>query len=124
MADGAWGYRQEELAWLHDQVDRLQHEKLDIETQAAEQAETCAQLTEANATLSARALSMAEEAASATGSVRKQLEAQLAEANTSLSKAREEMESVRQSQQTQQMALLETVKGLKQERSGLTQRKV
>ena len=57
MADGAWAHRQEELAWLHDQVDRLQHEKLDIETQAAEQAETCAQLTEANATLSARALS-------------------------------------------------------------------
>ena len=112
-------HRQEELAWLHDQVDRLQHEKLDIETQAAEQAETCAQLTEANATLSARALSMAEEAASATGSVRKQLEAQLAEANTSLSKAREEMESVRQSQQTQQMALLEELNSVQTENTSL-----
>ena len=62
---------------------------------------------------------MADEAASTTDSVRKQLEAQLAEANSSLSKAREEMESVRQSQQTQQMALLEELNSVQTENTSL-----
>lgn len=111
--------RQEELQWLQESVERLQAEKLDIETQAAEQAETCVQLQEANNKLSARALIMAEEAASATDSVRKQFEAQLAEANSSLSKAREEMESIRQSQQSQQMALLEELNSTQNENTNL-----
>lgn len=100
---------QDEVQWLQEQVDRLQSEKLEIETRAAEQAETCAQLTEANNQLSAKALLMANEAASTTDSVRRQLEAQLSEARTALAKAKEELDSVQQSQQTQQMALLEAL---------------
>ena len=107
------------MQWLQDSVERLQAEKLDIETQAAEQAETCAQLSEANNQLSARALLMADEAASATDSVRKQLETQLADANSALSKAKEEVESVRYSQQTQQMALLEELNSVQTENTNL-----
>ena len=59
------------MQWLHETLERLQAEKLEIETQAAAQAETCAQLTEANNTLSAKALLMADEAASTTDSVRR-----------------------------------------------------
>lgn len=62
---------------------------------------------------------MANEAASATDSVRKQLEAQLAEANSSLSKALDEVESMRQSQQTQQMALLEELNSVQTENTSL-----
>ena len=107
------------MQWLQESVERLQAEKLEIETHAAEQADTCAQLTEANTTLSAKALIMADEAASATDSVRKQLEAQLAEANSSLSKAMEEVESMRHSQQTQQMALLEELNSVQTENTTL-----
>ena len=107
------------MQWLHGQVDQLQGEKLEIESHAAEQADTCAQLTEANKTLSARALSMAEEAAAATDTVRKQLEDQLAESNASLSSAREDIEDMRMSQQTQQMALLEELNSVQTENTNL-----
>lgn len=94
---------------MQETLERLQAEKLEIETQAAQQAETCAQLTEANNQLSAKALLMANEAASTTDSVRRQLDTQLSEARMALAKAKDELESVQQSQQTQQMALLEAL---------------
>lgn len=87
--------------------------------QAAEQAETCAQLTEANATLSAKALAMANEAASDTDSVRRQLENQLSEYKASLAKVKDELESTQLSQQTQQMALLEELNSVQTENSNL-----
>lgn len=97
----------------------MQVEKLEIETQAADQAETCAQLTEANNTLSAKALIMADEAASTTDSVRRQLETQLAECKTGLKRVNEELDSARQSAQTQQMALLEEINNLQTENTSL-----
>jgi hypothetical protein len=111
--------RQDEVQWLHETVDRLQAEKLEIETQAAEQAETCAQLTEANNQLSAKALLMADEAASSTDSVRRQLETQLSETRTALAKAKEELEAVQQAGQTQQMALLEALNAAQTESDNL-----
>lgn len=107
------------MQWLQETVERLQAEKLEIETHAAEQAETCAQLTEANNQLSAKALLMADEAATTTDSVRRQLETQLSEARTALAKAKEELESVQQSQQTQQMALLEALNSAQDENETL-----
>ena len=104
---------------MQEAIDRISAEKLEIETQAAEQAETCAQLTDANNTLSARALIFAQEAASSTDHVRKQLEGQLAEANSALSKARAEIESVRQSQQTTQMAMMEELNSIQTENENL-----
>ena len=92
---------------MQEAIDRISAEKLEIETQAAEQAETCQQLTEANNTLSARALTLAEEAATSSDGVRKRLEAELAECNANLKKANAEIDSMRESQQVQQMALME-----------------
>lgn len=110
---------QDEVQWMQETLEQLQAEKLEIETQAAAQAETCAQLTEANNQLSAKALVMANEAASTTDTVRRQLETQLSETRTALAKAKEELESVQQSQQTQQMALLEALNTAQTENDGL-----
>ena len=77
-------------------VDRITQEKLELETQAAEQAETCRQLTDANNSLSARVLKLAEENNSASSSdvTRKKLESELAECKTALEKAQEEIDAV------------------------------
>ncbi|KAH9833663.1 Up-regulated during septation-domain-containing protein [Rhodofomes roseus] len=112
---------EEEVQQLLEAMERITAEKLEIETQAAEQAETCRQLTDANNALSARMLALAEESASAGGSANanKQLEAQLAECNASLARAKEEIESIRGSQQIQQMALLEELNNVQTENSTL-----
>lgn len=104
---------------LQEAVERIQAEKLEVEAHAAEQAETLAQLTNANNSLSARALTLADDAASASDSIRRQMEAQLVECNTQLEKAREEMEAMRSSQQTQQMALLEELNSVQTENTNL-----
>ncbi|OCH95907.1 hypothetical protein OBBRIDRAFT_444192 [Obba rivulosa] len=110
---------QDEVQRLQEAVERIRAEKLEVETHAAEQAETCRQLTDANNTLSARALSLASDAASVSDSVRKQLETQLAECNASLTKATDEIEQMRASQQTQQMALLEELNAAQTENTNL-----
>ncbi|KAI0329553.1 hypothetical protein GY45DRAFT_1324842 [Cubamyces sp. BRFM 1775] len=110
---------QDEVQNLQEAVERITAEKLELETQAAEQAETCAQLTDANNTLSARVLKLAEEGASASDSVRKRMEAELSECKSALSKAQEEIETMRISQQTQQMALLEELNSVQTENTNL-----
>lgn len=112
-------YSQEEIQHLQDTLDRITLEKLEVETHAAEQAETCAQLTDANNTLSARALTLADEAASAQDNVRNRMEVQLAELNAALAKAKAEIESMRQSQQSQQMALMEELNVVQTENDNL-----
>ncbi len=127
---------------LQEAVDRITSEKLDLETQAAQQAETLQQLNDANNTLSARVLKLAEESNNASsadvtrkrqqgenkrleGEVKrlegeiKKLEASLAEAQTALKKAQEEVDEVRISQQTQQMALLEELNSVQTENTNL-----
>lgn len=106
---------------LQETIDQIIAEKLEIEAQAAEQAETCRQLTEANNALSARMLSLAEDAASASNSVgaKQQLEAQLAECNAALTKAKEEIEAIRASQQMQQMNLLDELNNMQTENANL-----
>lgn len=104
---------------MQDTLDRITLEKLEVETHAAEQAETCAQLTDANNTLSARALTLADEAASAQDNVRNRMEVQLAELNAALAKAKAEIESMRQSQQSQQMALMEELNVVQTENDNL-----
>ncbi|KAI0722322.1 Up-regulated during septation-domain-containing protein [Cerioporus squamosus] len=112
---------QDEVQNLQDVVDRITQEKLELETQAAEQAETCRQLTDANNSLSARVLKLAEENNSASSSdvTRKKLETELAECKSALEKAQEEIDAVRISQQTQQMALLEELNSVQTENTNL-----
>ncbi|KAI9000693.1 Up-regulated during septation-domain-containing protein [Trametes punicea] len=110
---------QDEVQNLQEAIERITAEKLELETQAAEQAETCRQLTEANNSLSARVLKLAEEGVSASDAVRKRMEAELAECKSALSKAQEEIEAMRISQQTQQMALLEELNSVQTENTNL-----
>ncbi|TFK90878.1 hypothetical protein K466DRAFT_542726 [Polyporus arcularius HHB13444] len=112
---------QDEVHNLQEVVDRITQEKLELETQAAEQAETCRQLTDANNSLSARVLKLAEEnnSASSSDATRKKLETELAECKTALTKAQEEIDAVRISQQTQQMALLEELNSVQTENTNL-----
>ncbi|KAL1940017.1 hypothetical protein VTO73DRAFT_9352 [Trametes versicolor] len=110
---------QDEMQNLQEAIERITAEKLEVETQAAEQAETCRQLTDANNSLSARVLKLAEEGASTSDSIRKRMEAELAECKSSLSKAQEEIETMRVSQQTQQMALLEELNSVQTENTSL-----
>ena len=82
--------------------DQLAAEKLAVEERAAEQAETLRQLTEANATLSSRALQLAEDAAA----------------------AQEELRAVKvgsEREQEQRLALLEEINMVQTENGSLRQ---
>ncbi|KAI0047335.1 hypothetical protein FA95DRAFT_1559169 [Auriscalpium vulgare] len=78
---------QNDIRQHQDALERLASEKRDLETLAGEQAETVRQLTEANATLSARALALAEDAA----------------------RAQEEMKTLSEREQAQGLALMEEI---------------
>ncbi|KAF9006672.1 Up-regulated during septation-domain-containing protein [Cyathus striatus] len=110
---------QEEIQQLQDTIDRIAAEKQEVEMLAAEQAETCRQLTEANNTLSARTLSLAHEAADAPEKVRKQLEAQLAECKAALEAAQDEIDAMRTSEQSQRIALLDELNSMQTENGAL-----
>ncbi|KAJ7887509.1 Up-regulated during septation-domain-containing protein [Mycena olivaceomarginata] len=110
---------QEEVAGLRFAVDRAQAEKREVEAGAAGQAATVAQLQEANDALSAKTLALAEEAAAAPEAVRKQLEAQLAEARGALDTAQAEIERMNMSEQGQRMALLDELNTLQEENGKL-----
>lgn len=90
-----------------------------MEAQAAEQAETCQQLTEANNTLSARALSLASEVASAPEAIRNQLEKQLSECRSELRKAQEEMHAMRMAEASQNVALMDELNTMQGENENL-----
>ncbi len=94
------------MQFLQDAADRLEEDKQELEAYAAEQAETLQQLTDANNALSARTLTLAEEAASGPDKVRKQLEIQLAECRNQLVAAETEVNAMRMSEQSQRLALM------------------
>lgn len=104
---------------LQRAVDRIMANKREIEMQAAEQADTCRQLTEANNTLSAKTLTLAEEAASAPERIRKQLEGQLAECKALLGRAQDEIDMLRTSEQTQRIAVLDELNLMQTENGNL-----
>ncbi|KAG1873560.1 Up-regulated during septation-domain-containing protein [Suillus subalutaceus] len=109
----------DEIRDLQDAIERAVCESREMEMHAADQAETCRQLTEANSSLSAKTLRLAEEAAVAPEKVRKQLEGQLAECTEALRKAREEVDGMRMSEQTQRIALLDELNSMQTENGNL-----
>jgi chromosome segregation ATPase len=109
----------DEIRDLQDAIERAVCESREMEMHAADQAETCRQLTEANSSLSAKTLTLAEEAAAAPEKVRKQLEGQLAECTEALRKAREEVDGMRMSEQTQRIALLDELNSMQTENGNL-----
>lgn len=86
---------------------------------AAEQAETCKQLSDANNTLSARTLTLAEEVTFAPEMVRKHLEGQISELKTALEKAEVEIEEMKTSGQVQRAALFEEMNTMHEENANL-----
>lgn len=87
--------------------------------QAAEQAETCRQLSEANNALSAKTLTLAEEAATAPTAVRSQLEKQLADCKVELGRAKEDLDAMRSAEQSQNIALLDELNHMQGENENL-----
>lgn len=109
----------DEIRDLQDAIEHAVSESREMEMHAADQAETCRQLTEANSSLSAKTLRLAEEAAVAPEKVRKQLEGQLVECTEALRKAREEIDGMRMSEQTQRIALLDELNSMQTENGNL-----
>ena len=107
------------MQFLQDNIERLALEKQDIETRAADQAETLRQLTEVNNTLSARTLTLAEEAAKGPEKVRKELEAQLADCRSKLTAAETEVTAMRMSEQSQRLALMNELNSVQTENDRL-----
>lgn len=123
----------DEVCRLQELVDQLESERRELEGQVVEQAESCRQLTVANSSLSAQTLSLADEITSATNAARKQMEAQLASAanarkqvetqlalvENKLAQANEEIDTMRMSEQTQRVALLEELNAAQTENDNL-----
>lgn len=97
----------DEINSLQDAVELARREKRKFEQNVQDQAVTVQNLTDANGTLSARALALAEEVATAPESMRIKMEAQLAEVRRQLKESLEEIEAMRGSEQGQKAALLE-----------------
>lgn len=95
------------------------NEKREVEMHAAQQAETVRQLSEANDSLSARTLSLAEEAASAPEAVRVQLEKQLAECKAELKQAQDDIHAMRTAEASQNLALLDELNHMQSENDNL-----
>ncbi|KAG7097405.1 hypothetical protein E1B28_004755 [Marasmius oreades] len=110
---------QDELHNLYESIERISAEKAEIETEAAKQTEICKQLTEANDTLSARALALADEAAAAPEKARQQLEVQLNELKKALDASRDEVEALRRSEQNQGMMLMDELNAAQTENDRL-----
>jgi myosin heavy subunit len=110
---------QDDIQQFQTTVDRLEAEKRELESLAAEQAETCKQLNEANNTLSSRTLTLAEEAARGPEMVRKQFETQLNECKKALEVAKGEVDEMRSSEQIQRVQLLDELNEMQTENSNL-----
>ncbi|KAG0702418.1 Up-regulated during septation-domain-containing protein [Suillus ampliporus] len=109
----------DEIRELQDAIERAMGEKREMEMHAGDQAEMCRQLAETNNALSAKMLTLAEEAAAAPEKVRKQLEGQLTECSEALRKAKEEIEAMHTSEQTQRIALLDELNSMQNENENL-----
>ena len=108
-----------EIQELQAAIDRAEAEKRDVEMHVANQAETCKQLTEANNTLSAKTLTLAQEVVAAPEMVRKQFEGQLDACQKALREAQEEVEVMRGLEQTQRIALLDELNSMQTENANL-----
>lgn len=85
---------------------------------AVQQAEECKQLNEANNTLSAKTLSLAQEAAGVPEAKRR-LEAQLSECQAKLEVAQDEVAALKSLEATQRLALLEELNSIQTENNNL-----
>lgn len=97
----------DEINNLQRSIERVQKDKRELEMKYTDQSESLQNLSDANSTLSARAMALAEEVATAPEQMRIKMEAQLAEVRRQLKESMDEIEGMRMSEQTQKAALLE-----------------
>lgn len=105
----------DEINTLQNAAERAQREKRQFEMKYQDQAVTLQNLKDANSTLSARTLALAEEVATAPESMRIKMEAQLIEVRRQLKESLDEIEAMRSSEQGQKAALLEELNGVQGE---------
>ena len=108
-----------EIDSLQRDVEKLQKEKRELELQTADQAETCKNLQDANNTLSARALALAEEVATAPEAMRIKMEGQLAEVRGQLKDAQGDIDAMRNAEQSQSIVLLDELNLMQSENTKL-----
>jgi uncharacterized small protein (DUF1192 family) len=111
--------RQEEIGLLQDIIERMTADKHELEGLAGEQADEIRQLAEANNSLSAQTLQLAEDAAQAPEMVRKQMEIQLSDLKKKLEAAEDELLVMKSSEQSQRIALLDELNTMQTENSSL-----
>jgi len=111
--------RIDEIDSLQQDVEKLRKEKREMELQTADQAETCRNLQDANNTLSARALALAEEVATAPEAMRIKMEGQIAEVRRQLKDAQEDIDAMRNAEQSQRIALLDELNLMQSENTKL-----
>ncbi|KAJ1308546.1 hypothetical protein OPQ81_004246 [Rhizoctonia solani] len=109
----------EELEQLQAGYEELLEIKAQLEVDAARQAEVCANLTDANNTLSARALSLANESSTSVVAARAKLEAEAAELKKKSDELEAELDRVRGAEQSQRIALLDELNTMQTENSSL-----
>jgi len=116
-------------ATLLDDINQLQEalelaiqQKQELEIQAAEQAQTLQELQDANNNLSARALTLAAEAAEATSApsvAKAESEAKIRALQDSLDEAREELDRIRSAESAQRIQLLDELNTMQTENGSL-----
>lgn len=111
-------HRQDEVYQLQMTLDQQTKEMRTLETKGLDQNEVLRQLEQSNSALSARVLTLAEEAASAPV-IKKQLENQLAETKAALDAAQEEVDAMRTAEQSQRIALLDELNTMQTENGQL-----
>lgn len=114
--------RLEEIEQIQAAYEEMLEIKQQLEVDAARQAEVCANLTEANNTLSARALTLAEESANASAPVaaaRAKLEAEAAALKKKSDELEAELDRVRGAEQSQRIALLDELNSMQTENTNL-----
>ncbi|KAH7343898.1 Up-regulated during septation-domain-containing protein [Rhizoctonia solani] len=109
----------EELEQLQAGYEELLEIKAQLEIDAAGQAEVCASLTEANKTLSASALSLANESSTSVVAARAKLEAEAAELKKKSNELEAELDRVRGAEQSQRIALLDELNTMQTENTNL-----
>ncbi|TFK25937.1 hypothetical protein FA15DRAFT_638420 [Coprinopsis marcescibilis] len=114
------GVMQSEVHYLNEAIERNTAEKRQLEALVAERAKEIGELNEANNTLSARTLTLAEEAANAPNMARRQAEEQQLEVKAKeYEAAQDEIEAMRNAEQGQRIALLDELNSMQTENGQL-----
>jgi predicted nucleic acid-binding Zn-ribbon protein len=109
----------DEIEDLHISMERLEEQKRSLEEQAAEQAKTCRELSDANDALSARTLALADESSSGPPGRLMDLENQIMDLRKRLADANDELDRTRAAESVQRVALLDELNSLQDENGNL-----